>query len=277
MITYRTLWFALICALALSAFNAHGQTTWTVGVVPQYPPGQIHRQWTPILKALSKLTGQDFELRSFKSIPDFEAAFRKGELDLAYMNPYHVLMAREAAGYIPIVRDGDRRLNGILVVRHDSPIRTVHDLDGAKIAFPAPNAFGASLYMRALLKEREGISITPSYVGTHSNVYRHVITGQAQAGGGVRRTLGQEAPQLQKQLRVLYQTPEVYPHPLVAHPRMPDLVRAEIQAAFLSLAQQPETAALLKSIQMPRPVAASYQDYAGLAELGLEGFVVTAD
>lgn len=277
MTAYRILWFVLLCALTLPALSAYAQTTWTVGVVPQFPPEQIYRQWTPVFQALSKLTGQDFELRSFTSIPEFEAAFRKGELDLAYMNPYHAVMAREAAGYIPLVRDGDRRLNGILVVRVDSPVQEIRDLEGATVAFPAPNAFGASLYMRALLAEQEGITITPRYVGTHSNVYRHVITGRAQAGGGVRRTLEQETPQLQAQLRVLYKTPDVYPHPLAAHPRVPARIQGEIQAAFLTLAQHPETAALLPGIQMPRPVAASYPDYADLAKLGLERFVVTAD
>ena len=61
----------------------------------------------------------------------------------------------------------------------------MQDLDGADIAFPAPNAFGASLYMRALLAEQEKININPIYVETHANVYRNVIFGRASAGGGV--------------------------------------------------------------------------------------------
>jgi phosphonate transport system substrate-binding protein len=267
----------LLCLLAFLALTAHGQTTWTVGIVPQFPPEQIFRTWSPILKALSRLTNERFELHSFNSIPEFETAFLNGEVDLAYMNPYHAVMAREVAGYIPIVRDGKRRLSGILVVRRDSPITDVRQLDGATVAFPAPNAFGASLYMRALLAEREQIKIEPTYVKTHSNVYRHVVNGRAQAGGGVRRTFERETPELQAQLRVVYQTPDTYPHPLAAHPRMPANVRAEVQAAFLRLAEQPATATLLEAIQIAEPVVASHEDYAELAELGLESFVVIAD
>ena len=267
----------LSCLLGCAALTAQAQTTWTVGIVPQFPPEQIFRTWSPILNALAALTGERFELRSFSSIPEFETAFLSGEVDLAYMNPYHAVMAYKAAGYVPIIRDGQRRLNGILVVRRDSPITEVRQLDGATIAFPAPNAFGASLYMRALLAKRERIDIVPVYVKTHSNVYRHVLTAQVEAGGGVRRTLERETPRLREQLRVLYQTPDTPPHPLAAHPRVPSAVRSEIQAAFLRLANQPETAALLAAVQIPKPVAASYQDYAALEELGLENFVETPD
>ena len=60
----------------------------TVGIVPQFPPEQIFSTWTPVLQALETELGAGFELRSFQSIPDFEAAFTRGELDIAYMNPY---------------------------------------------------------------------------------------------------------------------------------------------------------------------------------------------
>jgi hypothetical protein len=55
------------------------------------------------------------------------------------------------------------------VVRKDDPIKSAGELDGKEVAFPAPNAFGASLWIRALLAEREKIRIVPAYVKTHSN------------------------------------------------------------------------------------------------------------
>ncbi len=115
-----------------------------------------------------------------------------GEPDVVYRNPYHAVMAKKAAGYTPILRDDATRLAGILVVRKDSPITRVEQLDGATLAFPAPNAFGASLDMRALLTNELKIHFKPEYVTTHSNVFRHVISGRAQAGGAIRQTLAQE-------------------------------------------------------------------------------------
>ena len=52
------------------------------------------------------------------------------------MNPYHAVMADQAQGYVPIVRDGSRKLFGILAVRNDSPLQDVKELDGAPSEIP---------------------------------------------------------------------------------------------------------------------------------------------
>jgi phosphonate transport system substrate-binding protein len=274
MKTAAQLCFMVLAGIALSGLVSASGETLSVGIVPQFPPEQIFATWTPVLETLESDLGTTFELRSFQSIPEFERAFIRGELDIAYMNPYHIIMANESQGYVPVVRDDKRRLSGVLVVRNDSGITEVKQLDGKTVAFPSPNAFGASLYMRALLKEQEKINIEPAYVKTHTNVYRHVVTGRAAAGGGVRRTLDREPESLRAQLRILYQTPETYPHPIVIHPRVPEAQRERIQKALLELGQTAETAELLKRIQIPNPTATGLQDYQELQDLGLERFVV---
>ena len=274
MKTAALLCFMALAGIALSGLVSASDETLSVGIVPQFPPEQIFVTWTPVLETLESDLDTTFELRSFQSIPDFERAFIRGELDIAYMNPYHVIMANESQGYVPIVRDNNRRLSGVLVVRNDSGITEVTQLDGKTVAFPSPNAFGASLYMRALLKEREKVDIEPVYVMTHTNAYRHVVTGRAAAGGGVRRTLDREPESLRAQLRILYETPETYPHPIVIHPRVPEAQRERIQKALLELGQTAETARLLKRIQIPNPTATGLQDYQELRDLGLERFVV---
>jgi hypothetical protein len=68
-------------------------------------------------------------------------------------------------------------------VAADSPIQTVAALNGKTVVFPAPNAFAASLLIRAHLAG-QGIRIEPKYVQTHGSVYRAVALGDASAGGG---------------------------------------------------------------------------------------------
>ncbi len=266
----QTILWSLLFSLGLGANAAQ---TLSVAVVPQFPAEQIFRDWTPVLKEVSRLTGLDLKLKSYASIPEFEAAFLKGEPDVVYMNPYHAVMAQKAVGYTPLLREGMIRLTAILVVRKDSPITRVEQLDGATLAFAAPNAF-TSLYVRALLTHEQKIHFKPVYVTTPGNVFRHVISGRAQAGGANRQTLAQETPELQAQLRVLYETPSVYPHPIATHPRVPAQVREALLQAFLKLGANPDFAALLKAIQIPKPVEASFKEYAPLEKLGLEKFVV---
>jgi phosphonate transport system substrate-binding protein len=269
----RSFLSALALGLALAGQRTEAGSTYSMAVVPQFPAGLISRDWMPILAEVGRQAGITLQLRHYLTIPDFEAAFLKGEPDFAYMNPYHVVMANKAAGYLPIVHDRKQRLTGILVVRKDAIIRSLGDLDGAQIAFPAPNAFGASLYMRALLTEVAKVRFKPNYLTTHSNVYRHVLTGRALAGGAISQTLEKESPEMQGMLRVLYETPPASPHPVAAHPRVPARVREAVQNAFLRLGEDPAFAAALRDIQIPNPGRTDYGDYAPLARLGLERYV----
>lgn len=277
----KTVWLwqyvvGVVLALQLNSAMAAdaGKAAYSIAVVPQFRAEEIHRDWTPVLERLRAASGASFSLRIARDIPAFEDSVLAGEADFAYMNPYHQVMARRAQGYIPLVRDS-KALTGILVVRKDDPIRSVMELDGKEVAFPAPNAFGASLWMRALLAEREKIRIVPAYVKTHSNAFRHVATGKAAAAGGIGATLNEEPEELRSTLRVLMETPGVAPHPLSAHPRIPEAVRRLVTETLLGLAQDAAGQAMLKDIQMAAPVRADYaRDYQPLEKFGLDKYVV---
>jgi phosphonate transport system substrate-binding protein len=253
---------------------AHGTAfALTLAVVPQFTPVDINRRWTPLIERLSADTGLPIELRTYKRIPDFEKDMLAGQPDLVYLNPYHMVMAHKAQSYIPLVR-GEEMLAGVLVVRRDGPIKSIQQLNGQTLAFPAPNAFGASLYMRALLTRKFKVAYKSNYVGTHQNVLRQVAMGEAAAGGAVMLTYQREPEGLRNQLTVLYETPKAAPHPLAIHPRVAAADRLKLKNALLRLAKDPAGAALLKEAGLSQAIAADYDsDYAQLDELGLETFV----
>lgn len=268
---------ALLGSLLAFAPGAPAAETerYILAVVPHQLPLTVYENWSPLIERLSRRLGAEIELKVYRAIPGFEEELLQGAPDLAFMNPYHQVMARKAQGYIPLVRSR-HPLTGILVVRRDSAARTVQDLDGKTIAFPAPNAFGASLYMRALLSAQLGVRFTPYYVDAHSEVYRHVILGEAAGGGGIRYTLEREPDAVKAQLRVLYETPASVSHCLAAHPRVPAAVRALVIETIVEAAADESGAALLERVQLAAPVAADYRrDYQPLEQLGLEQYVVT--
>lgn len=269
-------WKLCLVVLCLVAGEAFGQTSvkYSFAVVPQSGAVELHKNWAPLLARLSKDTGLAFELKIQASIPLFETAFLKGEPDFAYMNPYHMVMAKKAQSYVPILRDA-KPLTGVLVVRKDGSYKTLKDLNGQKIAFPSPNAFGASLYMRALLSEVAQIQFEPIYVKTHSNVFRTVIRNDTAAGGTVNVTLNEEVAEVREQLQVLYQTPPVSSHPIVAHPRVTAAVQKIVAQAFFALIQDADGRALLNAIRIPNPVASNYKiDYLPLENLQVEKYLV---
>lgn len=249
---------------------------YTLSVVPQVSGVRIFEAWDPFIKKLSREAGVEIVLRAYPTIPQFEVDLLKGVPDIVYMNPYHQVMSYQSQGYIPLVRD-KKDLVGILAVRKDSGLASVKALNGKEIGFPSPNAFAASLYMRALLKEKEVIAIQPIYMNNHTNVYLGVLAKQVAAGGGVRKTLGEMEDKVKDQLLVIYETPGSPSHPLSIHPRVSPEVRTKILKAILKLAGDKENENLFKEIMMPAPVQASYEkDYLPLKKLGLEKYVVQA-
>lgn len=268
------LWLALL-PLCLLPFQALAGMMYNIAIVPQFTAVDIGIRWTPLLERLQRETGLALQIRTSASIPEFEGEFLNGIPDFVFLNPYHMIMAAKAQSYRPLVRSS-QPLSGILVTRKGHPPQNLKALNGSSIAFPAPNAFGASLFMRALLSEQEKITFTPSYVGTHQNVYRHVMYGEASAGGGIEATLEKEPEAVRRQLTVLYRTPNTASHPLAVHPRVPKEIADKVLQALLRIAATPEGNALLSKVELDNAQPADYErDYAPLEKLKLMRYVVT--
>ena len=266
----------------MMAFNAHAcigdrassDPVYSVYVVPQLPATQSFTHWARVLEQIGKIAGLCFDLYVPPTIPAFESKFLDGVPDFAFMNPYHAVMAHEAQGYIPLIADSKIKLEGIVLIKADSTLTDLKQLNGSKLAFPSPNAFAATLLIRSLLA-KDGIEIEPIYVRSHNNVYRSVIIGDVLAGGGVNNTFTREPPEIKNGLKILYRTPKFMPHPLSANPKVPEVIREKVIKAFLFLAETDAGKKMLDEIQIPVPVRVNYQaDYLPLEKLGVKKFVV---
>lgn len=247
--------------------------SYTFGIVPQYEVHRLAAIWLPILTELEKKTDLKFKMVGTNNIPDFENHFMAGDFDFAYMNPYHSRLALKNQGYKALVRDDENRLYGILVAKKDGGIDSVEQLNGKSIAFPAPNALGASLIIRADLDQLCGISFTPHYVQTHSSVYLNVALGKEAAGGGVMGSFSTQQKEIRDKLKIIYETRTMAPHPVVAHPRVPEEHRERVRRAFLEIGETPQGAELLAKIPITKITAADSSDYEELDEWGLEKYV----
>ena len=243
-----------------------------VGVVPQYDVRKIQNIWNPILAQLEKDTNLKFQLVPSSDIPAFETQFTKGEFDMVYLNPYHILIGEKAQGYKPILRDHGRKLFGILVINKESQIKNIQQLNGQEIVFPAPNALGASLLIRANLDKVHQVKIKPRYVKSHSSVYLNVATGAAVAGGGVQKTFKQQPKAVKNQMTILFETQKVHPHPIALHPRVSKKEAQTITKAFYSLNDRKSGKSMLLKIPIKKIGVAKMSDYTPLNRLGLEEY-----
>lgn len=235
----KTLSAALIALMGATPLLAAPKEM-TFGIVPQQSASRLAQMWTPFLSELSERTGVTFQFRTTKDIPTFEACLAAGAYDFAYMNPMHYALFSSEAGYHAIARQSNKKLKGILVTRKDALVDDLAALDGGKVAFPSPGAFGASILTRSALSS-ENVSFVPNYVKSHDSVYRAVAAGLMDAGGGVLRTFGAVDPAIRDQLTVVYETEGYTPHAIAAQERIGAPFRQSVQAMLLDIAvQQPD-------------------------------------
>jgi len=275
---FRILTGLIVCAEAISVHGAclgdrAATKSLKVYIVPQLTATQIYTRWSPVLEQVGKETKQCFELIVPTTIPQFEMDLLEGKPDFAYMNPYHATMKWRKNQYVPLVASSTP-IFGILVVQKDSKFNSLKELSGGRIAFPAPNAFAASLLIRATLA-KDGVPFEPVYVKTHSNVYRSVIRGDVVAGGGIQSTLLAEPDELKAELHTLVETKRYTSHPFSANARISDQLRKNVQNALLAMDQTADGSELLKGAQLAKPMAVSYKaNYQPLEALHLDKFVV---
>lgn len=264
------LFAALLAPLAEPACAAPDKT-YTFGVSPQFEQRKLYAIWKPVVDELSKRTGLTFNLVTTLKIQDFEKAFMRGEFDFSYVNPYHVIQVHDTQGYIPLVADS-APLRGIVVVRKDGPIKNGAELNGKIVAFPSPNALGASLLVRSDLEQIHHAAITPLYVTTHSSVYLHVLKDLAAAGGGVEKTLQEQPEEIKSQLRVIYTTRACPSHPVTVHPRVAREIREKVRKALLAMNETPEGKEMLQKIPVKQFIPVDYTDYGVMRAWGLEKY-----
>ncbi|MFC4701210.1 phosphate/phosphite/phosphonate ABC transporter substrate-binding protein [Glaciecola siphonariae] len=259
-VLFRSLRFSVLVLIAvsfsstlLSAQETRSETksmpqTLSFGVVPQQSAKKLAATWGPIIAQLSERTGIDIRFETAPNIPAFEARLANKAYDIAYMNPYHYVQFSASAGYKAIAKQIDKQIQGIIVVNADSSITSLEQLNGTKMAFPAPLAFAAALIPQASLR-KQGIDFTPVYVKSHDSVYLNVSKGFFEAGGGIVRTLDASPVQVKDHIRVLWKSEGYTPHAVAVSSAMPaDIVQIIMRELMLI-----QDAQLLGAIGFAKP------------------------
>lgn len=272
IIRIASVYILLYClAFANFAIAADRVPEYTFAITPQFAKQKLYAIWKPIIDELEKKTGLSFKLVTALKINEFEKEYMAEKLDFVYVNPYLIVRGVKPGAYLPLVRD-NKPHRGIVVVRKDGPIRKVADLQGKTVAFPTPNAIGATLMTRSELERLFGVKVVPLYVKSHSSVYLHVAQGLTVAGGGVLKTLQEQDSAVRDLLSVLHTT-EVIPNlPVAANRRVPADVREKVRRAFLELAKTDQGRAMLAKIPITEISATSLDDYLVIEKWGLEKY-----
>ncbi len=242
---------------------------YTFAVVPQQSASKLARLWTPILNKVGQDAGVILKFKTAPNIPAFEERLFNSEYDFVYMNPYHYTAFHKKPGYQAIAKAANKRIKGIVVVRKDSHVTQLSQLEGETLAFPSPAAFAATILPTTYFS-KIGLNITPKYVSSHDSVYRAVAQGHFPAGGGVVRTFKNMTPDIREQLKILWETEKYTPHAFSVHPRVDAEVKNKIQKAFIKLSQQEDGKQLLSTIKLKGITSAKDEDWNDIRQLNIQ-------
>jgi len=258
----------VVSLLAMPLCVCAEQKIYKFGVVPQQAIRKVAQSWLPLTQYLERTTGYTIRFATAKNIPTFEKVLSEGGYDFAYMNPYHYTVYSRSSGYQAFAKARDKKIKGIFVVRQDSQIKSLSDLNNSTLAFPSPLAFAASMLPRATLA-KQNIVFTPKYVNSHDSVYRNVVQGNYPAGGGVLRTFRAIEKSVQDQLRILHTTDGYTPHAFASLSAVPAEVVEKIQAALIALEGDADNGFILKKIKIKGIAPAVDSDWDDVRALDL--------
>tara|TARA_Y100000588_G_scaffold282350_1_gene299508 strand:- start:320 stop:1189 length:870 start_codon:yes stop_codon:yes gene_type:complete len=243
--------------------------TYSFGIVPQQAASKLARTWGPLLAHLETSTGIRLRFQTTKSIPEFERKLAEGAYDFAYMNPYHFTVFNRTPGYRAMVREANKRIQGIVVVRKDSTLQSIEGLREQTVAFPAPAAFAASVLPRAQFRSSD-LQVTPKYVSSHDSVYRAVAKGLVPAGGGINRTFNKVDQTIRYQLRILWRTERYTPHAIAHHPDVADDVSNRLRQTLVALSEDETGRKFLATLGFRKFMLVRDRDWDDIRGLGID-------
>ncbi|MCH9671403.1 MAG: phosphate/phosphite/phosphonate ABC transporter substrate-binding protein [Gammaproteobacteria bacterium] len=260
----------MLAAVAFAVFaQPAAAETYKFGVVPQQAAKLLARAWGPVFRYLSARTGDQYVFATAPNIPEFEKRLAAGEYAVAYMNPYHYTVFGERPGYVALAKAKLKKIRGIVIVRKDSGITDIAQLDGTTLAFPAPAAFAASVLPRSEFT-KAGVGFTPKYVSSHDSVYRSVYKGFYPAGGGVVRTFNNLDSRVRDELRILWKTDGYTPHAIATHPDVAPDVRSRLLSELEKMDGNDAGKALLERLKVKGFEHAAHADWDDVRALNID-------
>lgn len=217
------------------------------GVFPNLTARQIVEVYRPMANVLEKQLNRRIDIYSARDFKTFVARTRQGEYDLLLTAPHLAWLARQDAGYQPLLKYA-QPVRGLLVVKTGSAFSELPELRGHTLAMADPLAV-VVLSMQAELEAR-GLKRNVDYhsldAGSHMNAMMQVINGRADAAVLGMQPFTLARPEVRKQLRVLAETPPLSSQMYLTHPRLRDAEVNAIRKALLAFAATPEGQAFMQ-------------------------------
>jgi phosphonate transport system substrate-binding protein len=229
---------------------------------------------------LSKETGLHFQITIPSSYVAVVEAIGSKRVDIAYLNTTNYFLAQDRYGaevqFITLNIDGNSQYKGEFLVRTDSKIQKLEDIQGKKIAYVDPTSASGYILPAYQLKSR---NIKPSeavFAGKHDSVVSMVYQKQVDVGTAfyslpekgeqmdARRLVAAQFPDVFQKIRILDFTASLANDALVFRKDLDPALKETLVRAIEKWISTPEGKATLKALSngsgLRRATSEDYRD-----------------
>lgn len=204
------------------------------GSVAQDTPAVMYKRLSPLTTYLSKALDRPVKLQLSPNMGDAINKVATNEVDVTYLTPVAYLRAHDKGNSQIIAKMVTNKRSSfqlMIVVREDSPIKTVEQLEGKNFAFGDKKALlqratvaGAGMPLEKLASYK--------FIGHYDNIARGVARGLFDAGI-LKDTKAFKWEK--KGLRILYSSPHMPPYNITASSKLDNVTLTKLRNAFLQL------------------------------------------
>lgn len=239
-----------------------------LGIHPLHNPKRLHKIFGPVANYLSaNIPGVSFTLEASRNYAAFDEKLYSGKFHFALPNPYQTVNALKHGYQVFGKMADDENFRGIILVRKDSGIKTVSDLKGQAVSFPAPTALAATMMPQYYL-QTHGLDVMKdikiNYVGSQESSIMNVMLGDTKAGATWPppwQALSKERPELAEQLEVMWQTSHLPNNGLVVRSDIDQIVINAVKNLLFNLHNHTDGQRWLNRMELSRFEPATEETY----------------
>jgi len=210
-----------------------------VGVISRYAPTLTYERYQPIMDYLSRSGSYRYELRLSTTYEDAAEQLRRGDVVASFFGTWIYARLGPRLGLEPVLaprnEEGGTTFHAALLVPAGSPIGSVADLVGRRVALPSRSSYAGNwLTVEAL--PAAGLSVADldsvHHFDYHQTVVHRVLAGEFDAGV-VREAVAREFEG--QGVRVIARSGPFPGAPVVVRAGNPHPAIAEMQRLLLAL------------------------------------------
>jgi len=242
--------------------------TYTLGIHPLHNPKKLFEVYQPLVDYINKnIPTIQLKLEASRNYAAYNKKLFSGHFDFSLPNPYQTVQSLKHGYKIFGKMGDDQNFKGIILIRKDSNIKTVEDLKGQTISYPAPTALAATMLPQYFLF-KQGIDINKdiknSYVGSQESSIMNLYLNKSVAAATWPppwESFKKDRPLIANKLKIKWETQSLPNNGLVVKKNIPEELINKVATLLFNLHTTKEGQKILKPMELSKFEKADEETY----------------